>query len=450
MRKSIVGRLTARAALWAVTIAVTLSGVALWQYWRISLRTLDAEIVTDAEAVARAILSQDGLLEVDLPASDRASLSDGRRYYAVEDADGRRLDGDAPPAADGDRRTGVVDHQGFREARVAAPSGGLVRVGRPLAPLHADLWRLAASLLVASLVTLLLALPLMVWLRRTLERSLTQFDRTAQALAPGRPARIDLSRVDDELAGVARRLNDAFDRLEVGLRRERQLTADASHELRTPVSTILAETEWALGRDRATGDYREALEVCRRQGRRLKELVETLLVLARIESGEVPAARERLDLASLVDGAIGDVAPRATARRIRIRREGEASIEGDRVQMGILLSNLLSNAVRYNRDEGEIHVGLSQAGPSRVRLTVRDTGPGIDPQHTGRVFDRFWRADPARTSGEGGTGLGLAISKAVVDAHDGSIRCETGETGTTFVVELPSAAPAAAGRSRPA
>jgi two-component system OmpR family sensor kinase len=440
MRRSIVGRLTAWAGLWAVTIAVTLGGVALWQYRRMSLRVLDATLVSDAEALARTVVVQNGLLEVDVPAADRAALSDGARYYAVEDPDGRLLDGDPPPIAPGPPRgTGVITHQGFREARIAAPNGGLVRVGHPLAPVHTDLWRLAASLVVASLVTLPLALPLMVRLRRTLAQSLTQFDRTAQELAPGRPARIDPARVDDELVGVARRLNEAFDRLEAGIRRERQLTADASHELRTPVSTILAETEWALGRERPDDDYRHALDVCRRQGRRLKDLVETLLALARIESGEVPPVRERLELQSLVEAAIGEVSAWAGTRNIRIHRDGEAAIDGDRVQIGILLSNLLSNAVRYNRDGGEVHVRISQSGPSDVRLSVRDTGRGFDSRQAERAFDRFWRGDPARASGEGGSGLGLAISKAVVDAHDGSIRCETSEAGTTFVVELPAA-----------
>jgi signal transduction histidine kinase len=426
--------------LWAATIALTLGGVALWQYWRVSLRALDQRLLSDARALAREIVVQDDLLQVDLPADVRAALAAGSSYYGVHDIEGRSLDGDAPAMAAGDTRpTGHVTRDGYREARVGGPRGSLVRVGQPLAPLLADLWRLAASLTVASIVTLLFAGPLMVWLRRTLAQSLTHLDRTARALAPGRPARIDLSRVDGELAGVARRLNEAFDRLEAGLRREQQLTADASHELRTPVSTILTETEWALGRERSAEEYRRALDVCNRQGRRLKDLIETLLVLARIESGEVPPRRERLDLAALVDGAINDMAPRATERRIHVWRDGGATVDGDRVQMGILLSNLLSNAVRYNREGGDVEVRISPAPPALVRLVVRDTGPGLDPAAADHVFDRFWRGDPARTSRDGGTGLGLAISKAIVEVHDGSIRCETGHAGTTFIVELPAA-----------
>jgi signal transduction histidine kinase len=113
-------------------------------------------------------------------------------------------------------------------------------------------------------------------------------------------------------------------------------------------------------------------------------------------------------------------------------------VRGDRVQLGILLSNLLGNAVRYNREGGAVHVQLALRG-GQVALEVRDTGPGLDPAVADRVFDRFWRAEPSRTAREGGTGLGLAISKAIVDAHGGQIHCRTGPDGTTFVVELTAA-----------
>ena len=436
-RSSIVRRLTARAVVWAVLIAITLGSVALWQFWRASVRALDAQLVAEADSLAREIVVQEGLLEVDAPADTRAALGAGDWYYGVYDADGRRLDGDAPPLPEGRRpAAGIVTRGGYREAWREGPRESLVRIGRPLGPLETDAWRMAASLLVASLVTLLFAAPLTVWLRHALARSLAQFERTARAMAPGRSARLDLTRVDAELLGVARQLNEAFDRLEAGLRREQQLTADASHELRTPVTTVITETEWALSRDREADEYRQALDVCRRQGRRLKDLTESLLVLARIESGTVPPRRDPLQIGPVVDQAIEDVAARAATRDIRVWREGDARVHADRVQLGILLANLLGNAVRYNRNAGEVEVRVAQEPDGGVTLKVRDTGPGLDPAVVDRVFDRFWRADPARKA-EGGTGLGLAISKAIVEAHDGTIRCESTGDGATFVVELP-------------
>lgn len=439
-RSSIVRRLTARAALWAVVIAVTLGGVAVWQYRRASLQALDERLEADARALAREIVVSNGLLEVDVPAEMRAALAAGSSYFGVHDAAGRLLDGDAPGSGPSPvRALNLVTADGHREVRLMAARGAVVRVGRPLGPMQADLWRLALSLLVASAVTLLLAAPLMVWLRRALAQSLIHFDRTAQALAPGRPARIDLAHVDHELAGVGWRLNEAFDRLEEGLRRERQLTADASHELRTPVATILAETEWALDRERTPHDYRHALAVCRRQGRRLKELIETLLTLARIESGEVPLAREPLDLAAAVDAVIADISPRATARGIHLARSGVATVEADRILVRILIDNLLWNAVRHNRDSGQATVTLAQLPDHGVSMTVCDTGPGLEPGRAERVFDRFWRGDPARAAGDSGTGLGLAICKAIVEAHGGTIACRSTNAGTCFIVDLPGA-----------
>jgi len=302
--------------------------------------------------------------------------------------------------------------------------------------------RLAASLLVASMVAGLLAAPLTVWLRRELGRSMTQIDVTARELSPGQPARIDLSRLDEEFVSVAGRLNEAFDRLERGLIREQQLTADASHELRTPVATIVTETEWALARPRRAEEYHETIEVCARQGRRLKELIETLLVLARLEAGALTPAYERLKLETLVEQAVAEVLPLANRRDVSIEWDGRGEVHGDRVHLVILLSNLLSNAVRYNRPRGHVRVHVEERHPS-VMLEVSDTGPGLDAAVADRVFDRFWRASPSRAVQEGGTGLGLAISKAIVDAHAGSISCRSSQEGTTFVVQMPTASASA-------
>lgn len=436
-RRSVVRRLSGGAVLWAVLVGATLAGVAIGQYWRISVRAMDARLMSDADALARAIAITAGVLEVDVPAEVRVELASGESYYGIYDADGRLLDGDAPASQDGALlRIGVFTVGGVREARVTAPMGATVRIGRPLAPLRDDLGRLATSVLVASLAACLLAVPLAIWLRRQLARSISQIGRTAVALAPGQPARIDLASVDEEYAGVAARLNEAFDRLEQGLARERQLTADASHELRTPVTTIVAESEWALARTRSDDEYRHALEVCGRQGRRLKEVLETLLAIARIEGGSQAPRLDDLELATLVEHAVADAARAAGERQITITHDGHARMRGDRVQLGILVSNLISNAVRYNRDGGTVHVSVTAEG-ANVRLEVRDTGHGLEPGMAERVFDRFWRAESSRSAKQGGSGLGLAISKAVVDAHGGTIACQSSPDGTTFTVVLP-------------
>jgi two-component system, OmpR family, sensor kinase len=435
-----VRRLSLRMAVWAGALGLTLAGVAVWQYARVSRHALDARLLEDARALTRVISSIDDVLEVELPADLRATLAAEQSYYGVYDSTGRLLDGNAPDLPEGaDRAPGLRSIAGHREALAAGPHGAIVRVGRSLAPLHADVQRLATSLLVASIVACLLAAPLTVWLRRELGRSMTQIDVTARGLSPGQPARIDLTRLDEEFVAVAGTLNEAFDRLERGLIREQQLTADASHELRTPVATIVTETEWALARPRSAEEYHETIEVCARQGRRLKELIETLLALARLEAGALAPTYERLHLETLVAQAVADVRSLADHRDVAIEWDGRGELHGDRVYLGILLSNLLTNAVRYNRAGGRVRVRVEER-PSDIALEVADTGPGLDPAVADRVFDRFWRASPSRAAREGGTGLGLAISKAIVDAHGGSISCRSSPEGTTFSVTLPRVA----------
>jgi signal transduction histidine kinase len=460
-RRSVVRRVLALAALWAIGLGLAMAGLAIWQYWRVSVRALDTRIATDAETLARHIVVTDGVVEVEVAGDLRLAVSEGHSYYGIYDAQGRLLDGDAPPLPPADVvRAGTWTVAGHREHRLdvappaltadvapakaggtlPAPRLAIVRVGQPLAPIRDDVRRLATSLLIASLFAVLLAAPLAVWLRRELGRSIQQIDRTARTLAPGQPARIDLATVDAEFAGVAERLNAAFDRLEQGLVRERQLTADASHELRTPVTTIVAESEWALARPRSDDEYRHALEVCARQGGRLRNLVESLLTLARIESGTEARAYEPVELRAVVEEVIVDLTRLAASRRVVVSCDGSATAVGDRVQIGILVTNVLSNAIRYNREEGAVTVTLRDVSRGETQwgqLVVRDTGPGMDPAAAARVFDRFWRAAPSRSSREGGTGLGLAISKAIVDAHGGRIAVDTSADGTTFTVELP-------------
>lgn len=422
-------------------IAVSLGGVAIWQYWRSSVANLDARITRALDLLAGEVTNEESVLHVEVPMALRTALSEDDSYYGVYDAEGHAIDGDAPPLDPDDAvRSGTLTLGDFREQRRVGPLGSMLRIGRPLAPLRASLFQLVVSLLVAAVFTLLLAVPLTFWLRRALQRSLFELDRTARRLAPGRPARIDLTGVDIELVGVARRLNEAFDRLEAALHREQQLTADASHELRTPVSVILAEAEWGLDRPRTADEYRHSLEVCRRQGRRLKALTESLLALTRIETDGATHTREPVELAPLVDSALNDLQRSADARRITLARHGEATAVGDPVHLGILIANLVTNAVRYNHDNGRVDVHIAAGEDGFVQLDVDDTGIGIPADAHTRVFRRFWRADEARGTGEGGVGLGLAISKAIVMAHGGTITCTPREGGgTRFSVRLPGA-----------
>lgn len=446
-RGSLVRRLSIGASLWVAALVLVVGSAAVFQYWRTSVRAIDARLADEARALAARISVVDDLLEIDIdvPAATPPAAGPGApvtgavRYYGIYDATGRLIDGRTPAPARLLPGKPFRTRDGFREAHVPGPRDSVIVVGESLEPAYADVRRLTLSLIIASAAGAALALPIGVWLRRQLARSIRQISETARALAPGQPTRIDPARVDEELVAVARALNDAFDRLEQALARERQLTSDASHELRTPVTALVTETQWALGRERTAEEYRRSLEVCARQGQRMKALVESLLTLARLEAGALPSRREPVALRAIADETAAELRPLAERHGVGVELDGEATALADPLQIRILLSNLLSNAIRYNRPGGRVRVRLDRKN-GLARVAVSDTGPGLDPEAVPHVFERFWRADPSRAARDGGSGLGLAISKAIVDGHGGTITCDSrpGE-GATFTVTLPSA-----------
>jgi two-component system phosphate regulon sensor histidine kinase PhoR len=230
-------------------------------------------------------------------------------------------------------------------------------------------------------------------------------------------------------------------RLEV-LRRD--FVANASHELKTPVAAVraLAETLLtALPEDPEAG--RRFAERIGREAERLDVLVRDLLDLSRVERGTLDV--EPVDLVGLAKEVVGGYADRAEERRIKLRTElqPQASIRGDRAQLGLLLSNLVDNALRYTPAKGTVCVRLDTA-ESRAVLQVADTGEGIPAGELPRVFERFYRVDKARARQTGGTGLGLAIVRHVAEAHGGTVRVDSElGRGSTFTVTLPLAGPSA-------
>jgi len=230
-------------------------------------------------------------------------------------------------------------------------------------------------------------------------------------------------------------------RLEV-LRRD--FVANASHELKTPVAAVraLAETLLtALPEDPESG--RRFAERIGREAERLDALARDLLDLSRVERGTLDV--EPVDLVGLAKEVAGGYADLAEERRIRLRAElqPQVSVRGDRAQLGLLLSNLLDNALRYTPARGTVYVRLDTA-ESRAVLQVADTGEGIPAGELPRVFERFYRVDKARARQTGGTGLGLAIVRHVAEAHGGTVRVESElGRGSTFTVALPVAGPPA-------
>ncbi|HYO62090.1 MAG TPA: ATP-binding protein [Pyrinomonadaceae bacterium] len=230
-----------------------------------------------------------------------------------------------------------------------------------------------------------------------------------------------------------------LERLE-GVRQE--FLSNVSHELRTPLTAILAfvETLEEGGVDDAA-NHRRFLSVIRRNAERMHDLIDDILELSAIEAGNVPVEPRAVALRPLVGHVLTAIESRAAERGVELVNEVAAgvTVRADARRLEQMLTNLVDNAVKFNREGGRVHVAHARAGRAD-RVTVRDTGEGIPPEHLPRIFERFYRVDRARSRALGGTGLGLAIVKHLARAHGGeaTVRSTPG-TGSTFTIELPAA-----------
>jgi len=252
--------------------------------------------------------------------------------------------------------------------------------------------------------------------------------------------RITLNRVDDELGQLALTFNTMLDRIERAFQHQQRFTADAAHELRTPLSIMHIGVEVILSQERTPAEYRAALDSIQEEVRRLTALTVGLLTLARADSHRLTLHRDLVDFSMLIRTVIDQIAPIAEHKNIDIQRDilPEVRLEADEERMIQLALNLIENAVKYTPEGGLITVTLTQTS-GQVRLTVADTGTGIPPEHLPHIFDRFYRMDRSRSRDNGGFGLGLAIAQHIVQLHGGEITVvsQVG-VGTQFGVTLPT------------
>jgi signal transduction histidine kinase len=234
-----------------------------------------------------------------------------------------------------------------------------------------------------------------------------------------------------------------MERLEANFEQMRRFTVDASHELRTPLTAVRGQLEVALMTARTPEQFRTAVENTLQDVERMGRIVKSLLDLARAESGQVGLRRAAIELPPLIDQIAAQFRMVAEEKQIRVLVETPESCraEVDRTQFERLLSNLLSNAVQYTQDGGEVAVKLERQG-EQIHLSVRDNGPGIAAVHLPRIFERFYRVREGERGSEKGLGLGLAFAVWIVKAHGGQIEVHSqlGQ-GTTFDIHLPAEAP---------
>jgi signal transduction histidine kinase len=265
--------------------------------------------------------------------------------------------------------------------------------------------------------------------------------RTRAIGAANLDERLEAPYPHDEVGQLAGVMNDLLARVETAFAQQRRFVADASHELRTPVAAVCAEADVALDApSRPEADYRESLRVVRDAGRRLSRVVEDLFLLARIDAGHLPVAREPLYLDELVTDVARSLRALAQSRSVRIDVAPgvEAPYVGDGGLLARLLVNLLDNAIKHSPAGGVVRVHVVEERGA-YRIEVGDEGPGVPPEGRERIFDRFVRLDPSRSRVErtatGGAGLGLAIARWIAQAHEGTLVCA--ERGSLFVARLP-------------
>lgn len=323
-----------------------------------------------------------------------------------------------------------------REVELPGGVGATIRVGQPLAPVETALEGLSDTFLLVGIATLVLG-ALAGWL---LASSATRPMRRMAAVAEGVDAgdlsvRMPVEGTRDEAKRLAESFNSMLARLEDAFERQRAFVADASHDLRTPLTVVRGQIE-VLARqdDPSPEEIHRVAGLVLQSTARMESMVEDLLLLARAESAEGLRVEE-VELEPLVVGETEGLD--FGNREIRVGPVTGRPVRIDREQIARVLSNLVSNAVNHTSDGGVVEVSAVERGDSVV-LLVDDDGPGVPAEDRARIFDRFARLDQARTSSEGGSGLGLAIVKAIVEAHGGEVRCVGSPLGgARFEVWLP-------------
>jgi heavy metal sensor kinase len=250
--------------------------------------------------------------------------------------------------------------------------------------------------------------------------------------------RIALPRAKDEIGHLAETLNAMLDRLERGVEETQRLVADASHELRTPLAAMRAELDVSLMGDDLSPASRDVLESTREEVVRMSRIVDNLLTLARVDEG-LELLKTRVDVKEAVEAAAHHLRPLADAKRVHLELGGAShEAQADPQRLHQALTNFIENAIKFTQAGGEVAV-TSWRDNGEVGVTVRDNGPGIPPEARAHVFDRFYRADPARRRDGSGSGLGLAICREIAEAHGGRVWVDSREgAGSAFSLALPA------------
>jgi heavy metal sensor kinase len=450
-----------RIQIWhGLLLAAVLTGFALAAYRYQAAndsRRVDAELSLQVGNLVEGLPSPQqtptpgAQREFHLPAS-RAAMFEASQtpgyYYAVWRRDGslwahstgapEDIQRPVHPASNellnGERTRGLL-----REAFMFTRPGVCLLVGRSVEPEQAALHAYARWLAAISSAVLVVGLTIGWWIATRAIRPIEVITSTAKRIARGELSeRIPVRSKNSELGRLSVVLNETFAQLDESFARQKRFTADAAHELRTPITIILAKAQKVLTRERDAATYQQTLEDCVNAARRLRQLTESLLKLAEWDAGEAPLKLEDCDLADLARGTATLLQPLAEERRIAFNYEiSPAQCQADAGCITQVFLNLLTNALDHTPSEGSITLRTGVESGNAI-FSITDTGAGIAAEHLPKIFDRFYRTDDSRSRNTGGAGLGLAICKAIADAHHATLDVSSiVGSGSIFTLRIP-------------
>ena len=404
------------------------------------------EVARDFQFTDRQALVFDEKARV--AASSAAPLSmSGGRTWPDEAALAQSLAGLVEAARNSEHVYSTIasGEDAVRVCAARAPSRGrsfVVAVAQPTRVQEEELERVRRAFYVAVPVALLLAsLGGYFLARKSLAPVVEMGERAARIDAESLGSRLPVGNEHSELGRLAVKFNELLARLDVSFEQQRRFMADASHELRTPVAIVCGESEVALSREaRSPEEYRESLTILHEEGRRLTRIVEDLFTLARADAGQYELAHAPFYLDETAAECVRAVRSLAAQRGVALSHEdggGEMPIRGDEGLVRRMILNLLDNAFKYTPAGGEVRVSVARE-PEGYAIRIADTGAGVPTEARPHIFERFYRADRARSRNGGGAGLGLSIAAWIAEAHGGRVTLESSDRrGSTFLVKLP-------------
>jgi two-component system heavy metal sensor histidine kinase CusS len=295
--------------------------------------------------------------------------------------------------------------------------------------------------LLLYLLTAGLASGLLAWwaARRGLAPLRDMRERARRVTANQLDARMPVDSVPVEMAELAQALNTMLERLQRDFQRLSDFSSDLAHELRTPISNLLTQTQVTLAQPRSVAAYRDTLASNAEEFQRLGRMVSDMLLLAKTQHGLALPHREPVALHQATQALLDFFDVVAEEKGVTLVLEGEATIQGDRLMLQRAISNLLSNAIRHAPEHSRVHVSVGHTD-GMASLCVDNAGPPIAPEHLPRLFDRFYRVDKSRSHlNAEGTGLGLAITRAIMEAHGGTVLVASSAQRTRFCLQFPAA-----------